>query len=371
MKALEKMAQAFSRRHDYAGDWKARHGGKVMGYFCTYVPEEILYAAGALPVRVMGVRQPEDVTEPHIQSWWCPHCRSCLADALNGSFDYVDGIVIATTCSHIYQAFNSWKINLSPSFAHKFWMPMNIRNSSAPAFVEGQFAGLRSAVEDWLEHPITDANLRDSIEVYNTNRRLMREVYELRKADRPPLTGAQALEMTLSSQVMDKREHNHLLAEALGDLQGVTGAETGTRLMILGSEIDDIELVRLIESQGTTVVTDELCTGSRYFWGQSMDGNEPLKAITRWYVDRPTTCPQKDIVERRRLPQIVILAQEYRAQGAIFLLEKFCEPHGYDLPTITTMFQEMGIPLLLLEVDLTTPAGQFRTRIEAFLEMMP
>ncbi|MFQ5826368.1 MAG: 2-hydroxyacyl-CoA dehydratase [Dehalococcoidia bacterium] len=370
MKAIEQMAEAFGRRHDYARDWKAQHGGKVMGYFCTYVPEEILYAAGALPVRVMGIRQPEDVTEPYIQSWWCPHCRSCLADALKGSYDYVDGIVIATTCPHIYQAFNSWKINLAPSFAHKFWMPMNMRNSNASGFVEQQFAKLKSSVEEWLGHPITDDNLGDSIEAYNTNRRLMREIYELRKRDRPPLTGAQALEMTLSSQVMDKREHNQLLTEALGELQDVDGVDPGIRLMILGSENDDVELVRFIESLGATAVTDELCTGSRYFWGESMNGQRPLEAITHWYVDRPTTCPHKDIVERRRLPQIARLAEEYRVQGAIFLLEKFCEPHGYDLPTINSLFQEKGIPFLLLEVDLTTPAGQFRTRIEAFLELI-
>jgi benzoyl-CoA reductase subunit C len=367
---MEKMAETFVRRHDYARDWKAQHEGKVMGYFCTYVPEEILYAAGVLPVRVMGVREPEDVTEPYIQSWWCPHCRSCLADALKGSYDYVDGIVIGVTCSHIYQAFNSWKINLAPSLSHSFWMPMNIRNSQAPGFVQKQFAKLKGAVEDWLGRAITDDSLRESIEAYNTNRRLMREVYELRKQDRPPLTGAQALEMTLSSQVMDKREHNQLLSEALDELQGVNGANPGVRLMILGSENDDVELVRFIESLGGTVVTDELCTGSRYFWGQSMNGQQPMEAITRWYVDRPTNCPHKDIVERRRLPHIARLAEEYRVQGAIFLLEKFCEPHGYDLPTIKSMFQERDIPFLLLEVDLTTPAGQFRTRIEAFLEMM-
>jgi len=99
-------------RHEYAKAWKEKTGGKVLGYFCTYVPEEILLAADILPVRILGSHEPQDVTEPHIFGMFCPFCRDCLAQGLKGRYDYLDGIMIAQSCLHIRQAYTSWEIHI-------------------------------------------------------------------------------------------------------------------------------------------------------------------------------------------------------------------------------------------------------------------
>ncbi|MFQ5827312.1 MAG: 2-hydroxyacyl-CoA dehydratase, partial [Dehalococcoidia bacterium] len=101
---MERFEEVAKSRHDYAREWKARTGGKVLGYFCTYVPEEIVYAAGVLPVRILGSHEPQDVTEPYLYGGFCPFCRDCLAQGLLGRYDYVDGVAIARSCVHIYQA---------------------------------------------------------------------------------------------------------------------------------------------------------------------------------------------------------------------------------------------------------------------------
>ncbi len=105
---FEEYARIHAERHDYARAWQERTGGKVLGYFCTYVPEEILYAANVLPVRILGNHEPQDVTEPHIFGMYCPFCRDCLAQGLKGRFDYLDGLMIAQSCLHIRQAYTSW-----------------------------------------------------------------------------------------------------------------------------------------------------------------------------------------------------------------------------------------------------------------------
>jgi benzoyl-CoA reductase subunit C len=121
--------------------------------------------------------------------------------------------------------------------------------------------------------------------------------------------------MVVSSQLVDKEEHSSLVARVLEELPArrLVG-EPGARLMIVGSEDDDTEFVRMVESLGATIVTDEHCTGSRYFWEEVKEGSDPLIAIAERYVDR-IPCPSKDWPERRRFPHIFKLIEDYNVQG--------------------------------------------------------
>lgn len=362
--------QIVAHRHTYAEQWKARHGDKVVGYLCTYVPEEIIYAAGMLPVRIFGSHQPQDITERHIFGVWCPFSRDCLAEGLRGRYQYLDGISIARTCEHTLQTFMSWQIHLPLPFSYRLYMPGNTQSPHALACLRGELHDFKQAIEQWTGRVITVADLDEAIQVYNTSRGLLRELYELRKRPCPPISGSEAMEIVLASMVMDKQEHNRLLEPVLKELKEEDGiTEPGVRVMILGSETDDLELIRFIESLGTTVVIDDHCTGSRYFWNQVPPGPDRLSAIAARYLERPA-CPVKDLLERRRFPHLLELARQYRVQAAIFIMEKFCDPHQYDAQPIQKLFQEYHIPSLQLEVDVTTPVGQLRTRLEAFLEML-
>jgi benzoyl-CoA reductase subunit C len=367
--ALDRFHQVVVGRHQYAQEWQARTGGKVMGYLCTYVPEELAYAAGVLPVRIMGSHQPQSITENYIFSMWCPYCRDCLAQGLLGRYDYLDGIVFAQTCQHIRQTFDSWRTHLPMEFSHDIYMPSSLHVPMAVECLAGELRSFQEGLEGWAGHPITPSDIAGAVDIYNTNRRLMTQVYELRRGPSPPLTGVQAMEMVLASMFMDKQEHNELLRQALEELKGQPGHNSGVRLMLLGSENDDTDLVGFVESMGGQIVVDEHCTGTRYFWGEVLPGDDPLTAIAQRYVDRPP-CPLKDLTERRRVKHVLTLAKEYQVKGAIMVLEKFCDPHEFDLPLIEGALKEADIPTLILEVDSTIPAGQFRTRIEAFLEMI-
>ena len=357
-------------RHEYAKDWKARTGGKVLGYFCTYVPEEILHAAGVLPVRILGSHEPQDVTEPHIFGMFCPFCRDCLAQGLKGRYDYLDGIMIAQSCLHIRQAYTSWEKHRPREFSYYLCMPHNLQSPRALPYLTGELVQFKAAVEGWTGKTITDADLDAAIEVYNENRRLMRAVYDLRKADAPPLTGEEAMEMVISGQMTDKAEHNREVRRVLEQLptRG-NGRDTGVRLMIIGSEDDDTAFIRMVESCGATFVVDEHCTGTRYFWNQVEPRENRLEAIAARYVDR-VPCPTKDWVDRTRIKHILDLAREWNVQGAIVIQQKFCDPHELDTPAIRKALDGIGLKTLFLEFDVTVPLGQFKVRVEAFLEML-
>jgi benzoyl-CoA reductase subunit C len=359
-----------TNRHEYAQAWKERTGGKVMGYFCTYVPEEILHAAGVLPVRILGSHEPQDITEPHIFGMFCPFCRDCLAQGLKGRYDYLDGIMIAQSCLHIRQAYTSWEKHKPREFSYYLCMPHHVQSPRALPYLTGELVDFKRAVEGWTGKTISDENLDRSIEVYNENRRLMRDIYDLRRAEDPPMTGEEAMEMVVAGQMTDKEEHNAELRKVLAGLPARgNGRDTGVRLMIIGSEDDDIQFVNMVESCGATFVVDEHCTGTRYFWNEVEPRDDRLEAIAKRYIDR-VPCPSKDWEDRSRIQHILELADQWNVAGAIVMQQKFCDPHELDTVAIRKALDEKGIKTLFLEFDVTVPVGQFKVRVEAFLEML-
>lgn len=368
---IEKFKEWYDKRHQYAKEWKAKTHGKVIGYFCTYVPEEILYAANILPVRILGSHEPQSVTEPHIFAMFCPFCRDCLAQGLQGRYDYLDGIMIAQSCLHIRQAYTSWDLHIPVDYRYYLPMPNNVQSKHAYTYLRGELESFKKSIEEWTGSPITDSDLERGINIMNEHRRLLREVYELRKNDNPSITGLDAMHIVVSSQLTHKEEHSALLSRVLNEAKNLTNRkrEPGVRLMTIGSENDDVEFINMVESLKATIVIDDHCTGSRYFWNEVKMGDEPLLAIAKRYVDRPP-CPSKDWPERRRINHILKLAKDYHVQGAILIQQKFCDPHELDIPAVRKSLEENDIRTLFLELDVTVPVGQFKTRVEAFLEEM-
>lgn len=304
--ALNRMRDVIKHRHDYAKDWKRKHpGGAVFGRFCTYVPEEILSAAGILPVRIMGSHERPDITDPYIWSWFCGYSRDCLAQGLKGHYEYLDGIVKARSCPHMRGAYFAWTEKVPVKYSYWIGVPQALsipEDKILPSvkYLKTELERFKQSLEEWSGRCITDEDLDQAIQVYNTNRGLMRQLYDLRKADKPIISGSEAAEIALAGQLMDKTEHSQLLTDLLEDLsQKQDAPEPGLRLMMMGSENDDIELLQFIESLGGTFVIDDDCIGSRYFWDDINPLQDRLHAIATRYIER-VPCPLKDYPESRR-----------------------------------------------------------------------
>lgn len=365
LSALEQLRRVVENRHEYAQDWQRRTGGKVVGYLCAYVPEEVLYAADVLPVRMLGEHQLQDLTDPHIFGMFCAYCRDVLGQGLLGKYHYLNGITLAHVCAHISQTYDSWRRHIPTELGHLLWMPSQVQSEGALPFFLGQVESFQQSVEQWLGRPVSEAALQQAIAVYNQNRQLLRTLYEYRKEQRPRLSGRSAMEVVIASTVMDKTEHSRLLDQLLAE---PGHPQDGVRLMVVGSENSDIELVGLMESLGAVVVIEDNCLGNRYFWNDTLPDGDPRAAIARRYLDK-LPCPLLDSANRRRGEYLLELAREYRAEGVVFLRQKFCDPHGWEQPVLQSLFEGAGLPCLSLELDFTVPAGQYRTRIEAFLEL--
>jgi benzoyl-CoA reductase subunit C len=368
-KEMQRFREVLENRHEYARDWKARTGGKVLGYFEPYMPEEIAYAAGVLPVRPLSQHEPDDYRERHMYGA-CACSRDILNQVAKGRYDYLDGLACAEGCQWLRAAFQDSLKYMPNPYSHYVFVPDYVDGHRSKYVMHSELKAFKKSVETWTGNPVTAEALDHAIEVYNTNRRLMRQVYELRRADNPIVSGSEAMEMVLASQVMDKEEHNRMLAEMIKELPKRTNVNnTGVRLMLVGSPTSDAGLERLIESLGAIVVIDELCTGSGYFWNEVIPQEDRLLAIALHYLGKPH-CALKDNNWRRRPAHIHQLYEDYNAQGVIIAKQIYCHPHGTDNPHIWTVLREHYIPFHFLERDTTIPEKETRTRIEAFINML-
>jgi benzoyl-CoA reductase/2-hydroxyglutaryl-CoA dehydratase subunit BcrC/BadD/HgdB len=216
---------------------------------------------------------------------------------------------------------------------------------------------------------LTDEDLSNAIKIYNESRRLIYELYELRKSDAVPISGKDAIRIILSAYIMPRDKYNVLLEEALSEIKGREGVtDYKARLMVSGSALDDPRLVEIIESLGGIVVTDSLCFGSRYYLNMVEEEGDPLEAIAKRYY-RHNPCPRMMGEYPARLQFVERMAREAKVDGIIMQKLTFCDAHGVDNPMLAEDLEESGIPVLTLERDyMLTDIGRLKTRIEAFME---
>ena len=348
-------------------------GQKVMGWVCTYVPEELLHAAGALPVRITGYAREADLQEGTAYFYVnnCSFARSCLQLGLKGEYDYLDGFVAGSTCDAARRLLDLWQHYVPVPFSHVMTVPRKYSDRSHDLYFN-QVLELKRRLEDYLGLVITDEALMKSIALLNESRMLLRAVNDLRKADQPPIDGTQNLEVLNASCRMPKEAFNDCLRGLLREMECARPRlEAKARIMVAGSALNNPEFIQSIERIGGLVVTDELCTGTRYWSDPVVVGyhDEPLKALARRYLNNFPCARMYPSDER--FQRMLHLIREFRVDGVISQTIRYCSPYSNDLPLLSDLLNRHGIPMLSLDVEYgTSGSGQILTRVQAFLEML-
>ncbi len=354
-------------------DWPARYPGRrAMGVLCSYVPEEIIHAAGLTPVRVRGTAAPLRHVDAHLQSFTCALCRSCLDQVLGGDLGFLVGTVLAHSCDAMQALADLWRMNTPEShFVEVVMQPTNLGTPAARPYLLAELNRFRRRLAEFTGRPITDDDLRASIALYDETRRLVGELQRYRHR----LTAAQFFAVLDAAQVMPREQGNPLLAgllagqgsEARGELASL--ARGGPRLFLTGAVLDEPRLLDLIDGLGAQVVGDDLCSGSRHFFGQVGTEGDPLAALADYHLQRPP-CPAKLHPAHDPGRYLLEQAQKTGADGVVLVLEKFCEPHAFDYALVRPALERAGLPFLLLEMEHTPSLEALRTRLQAFIEML-
>jgi len=371
MEELHKLRKIAENPGEYLQGLK-KDNEKILGYFCSYTPEEIILAAGVHPTRLFGTKDDISLADAHLQSYCCSLVRGALEDVLRGNLAFLDGAVFPHTCDSIQRLSDLWRLNTDFPFFADVVLPVKLDRESSRQYMLDVLKKFRGALETWLEREITERDLRKSIETYNRIRTLLGTLYKIR-SDNPDAIGSQDLyTIVKASMVMKRNDLLEILPSIVERVKEKAGSGAGDdrkRLVLTGSICQHPDMYEIIEDAGGTVVGDDLCTGSRYFEGAIDEERDPLEAIAKRYMER-SICPAKHLSLTARADHIIKKARENSADGVIFLLLKFCDPHDFDYPYIKEALDKENIPNALVEVEAQLPEGQIRTRLETFIEML-
>lgn len=344
-------------------------GRPVVGYLCSYVPEEIIHAAGAIPYRLRAVGSRSTAkADAYYGARNCSFVRHVFDRVLSGACDFLSGMVFMNGCDHSRRMYDNWRDARSGDFLHLMAVPHKTGPSALLQY-EAECRLLAKLLEDHLETSITDSALSSSIALFNEKRRLLAQIASLRAARPSALTGSEFLSIALAVTALPPEDAVALLKECLLALDGRDVSRNfSVRLVLVGGCMEDVDHLRLIEEAGGAIVADNLCLGSRLFEGEVDETGDPVKALAARYLTR-IACPRMIDETGRRIEWLHRTLQETGADAVLAEKLMFCDLWGGEIFIQKSEAQKRQVPFLSLERELYGGgSGQHATRLQAFFE---
>ncbi len=339
---------------------------RTVATFCSYIPHEILQAADLKPFRMIGDGKPARKSEAFVPACMCSYSMNCL-DLVLGQTPVADALVFANSCHAMETLHETVKeFCPTPSFL------LDVPRKSSPAALEYfcvELRKFRTALGEHFGVEISDEKLRRSIASHNRARRLRAELERLIARGDVILT---ADEMVLLGQ-KSSADPEEFMNEAMTLTHGATERREQRRrlprIMVVGSVCAPMDIARVIEEYGASVVLCHTCTNFRTVMREIAEDIDPIAALAQGYLNKPGCPRQCDAKERT--DDLARCTNEYRIDGVIFSVLKFCPDQSYDVLVMTRALQKENVPCLVLGSEYSdTSSAQAHTRIQAFLECL-
>jgi len=337
---------------------------------CSYVPEEVITAAGLHPRRALPEHPPADA-DSHIHPNTCGYVKSLLASALDEEDGGASCIVIGNSCDGMRKLFDLWRAYVPRIPALLLDVPKK-RDAASISFFASELRGFARDLERTLPGAaVTEESLREAIEIHNRIRLLMSEVFRLQREGAEKVRGSEVFELCLNGTRCSPAEFIVRLEEFLSGVEEGKAPSAEPRFLLTGNVVNRPDPVAIIEDLGGRVVVLDTCIGRRHYEALvERDAADPMLALATRYLTKPS-CPRMEGLEER-FGYLEKLAEEASADGIVLSCIKFCDPLIYEIPMLKDRFRHAGIPFLYLENDYTwSGSGQLRTRLQAFTELEP
>ena len=358
-------------------------GQYAVGYTCYHMPEVLLNVDNCFSTRIRAPRSGSiDIATYYMSNYTCEYARSLLERAIEGGYEYLDAIAGVDACSAMnrcYEHMEILKCNTKPHFfvTHTD-VPYKIEEYTIDQVVVQMRLRLLDVMKEKFGTDTSDEALYAAVQEHNEMCRIMTEIGNIRKMDNPPVTGYEYHVLCLVSYCCPTKLITPLLRETLEEIRNrEPDAECPyrARVVVAGSEIDDLDFTNLLEEVGALVVADRYCYGSKP--GREIielnDREDILRQICRHYM-KTSECARymaNDKIQQRR-DTIDMLAKEYRADGIIFEQMKYCDFWAFERPLASHILSdEYGWPVLSIDRSYNVRnSGQLRTRFQAFVEAL-
>lgn len=347
-------------------------GKRVIGVGPYYAPEELVYAAGAVPFGVWGCMGTPNEARKYFAPFYCSLCQMTLEMGLTGMLNGLSGYMTTALCDTLRAASQNWRAGVGNDIPLIYVShPQNRKADFGRAYAVESYKQVAHEVEECAHGIIDDENLADAIRLYNEWRAAMRAFVKLAGSHPVEVNAQQRLAVIKAGYFMEKPEHLALVRELNAELEALPDSASGFKRVVLSGIFENIPAIpAMLDDLGYAVVADDLAKESRAFALQVPEDEPPLEALAHAFCNLDGDSLLYD-PEKLHVKKVIDLAESAQAQGVILLLAKFCDPEEFDAPLVKAACREAGIPFLQIEVDQSTETyEQARTQLEAFGDIL-
>ena len=360
-------------------------GMHPIGYTCYHMPEVVLNVDNCFSVRLRAPKTGTfDIASYYMSNYTCEYCRALVERAIEGGYNFLDAIAGVDACAEMNRCMENIEILAVPDMPEKKMfvthcdIPYKVTDYTLKHYVTQIRNRFLNVLAETYGVDTSDKALRKAVKEHNEVCDIITEIGEMRKMDNPPITGYEFHVLCLVTYCCPKAKVLPYLKETLKEIKKRKPDPQPwyrARVAIVGSEIDDLDMTRMVEQAGAFIVSDRFCFGSTP--GRERielnDEDDVLTQICAHYL-KTTQCPrymsQEKIQERRDFSDY--LAKEYKAEGIIYEAMKFCDFWAFERTLVShIMNEEYGWPVLSIDRPyMARTSGQLRTRLQAFVESL-
>lgn len=372
MKRLEEMLNNFKyiaeNPKKMLKQYKEETGKGAVGIMPVYAPEELVHAAGYLPMGLWGAQKTISKARTYLPPFACSIMQSVMENEIAGEYDDLDAVIFSVPCDTLKCMSQKWK---GKSDVIVFTHPQNRKLECSNDFLVEEYKILKDKLEKTLNTKITDENLNKSIEIYNENRKIMREFVEV-AAKYPNLIDPIARHNVIKSRwFIEKSKHTEMVRQLIDEVEKEEIIPwKGKKIVLTGIMAEPSGFLEILKDENFAVVADDLAQESRQFRIDVPMGEDPIYRLAKWWQDFDG-CALATDPKKVRGSMLIDMVKENKADAVVVCMMKFCDPEEFDYPIYYKELDNENIPNIMVEIDLElTSFEQAKTRLQSFNEIL-
>ena len=352
-------------------DYKKETGKGAVGIMPVYCPEEIVHAAGYLPIGMWGAQKKQiSKARTYLPPFACSIMQSVMELQLEGVYDDLEAVIFSVPCDTLKCMSQKWN---RPVPAIVFTHPQNrkIAKDAANVFAREEFNIVKEKLEDILDVHISNKAIKNSIAVYNENRAACREFSDVAAEYAAVVTPSDRHAVIKARWFMEKSRHTALVKELIAALKAEPAPEfKGKKIIVTGIQVEPYDVLDISQENGFAIVADDLAQETRNFRQDVPDDDDALMALARAWNEFDG-CSLATDANKPKGQMIIDAVKKYGADAVVVCMMKFCDPEEFDYPILLQEFEAAGVKNLYIEVDQESTAfEQVKTRIQTFAEIL-